>query len=83
MHALSSLGPGLLAIVGILLFIAPFLDLPLSRRLQANPTDHQRLLLYRLIIAYLWVLAGLSWIYKGGTGIHVLHVAGDAAVAVW
>jgi membrane protease YdiL (CAAX protease family) len=79
MHSLSLLGPGLLSIIGILLFVAPFLDLPLSRRLQAAPTGQRRLLLYRLVIAYLWVLAGLAWVCRDGTEVHVLHAAGDAA----
>ncbi len=79
MHLLSALSPGLLAILGILLFVAPFLDLPISRRLQAAPTGQRRLRLYRLVIAYLWVLAGLTWVYRDGTGVHVLHAAGDAA----
>ena len=79
MHSLSLLGPGLLAIIGILLFVAPFLDLLLSRRLQAAPTGQRRLLLYRLAIAYLWVLAGLAWVCRDGTEVHVLHAAGDAA----
>jgi membrane protease YdiL (CAAX protease family) len=29
-----------------------------------------------LIIAYLWVLAALAWVWRDGTGIHVLHPAG-------
>jgi membrane protease YdiL (CAAX protease family) len=78
-HFLSVLGPGLLAIIGILLFVAPFLDLPLSRRLQAAPTGQRRLLLYWLVIAYLWVLAGLAWVCRDGTEVHVLHAAGDPA----
>ena len=77
MHSLSTPGPGLLAIIGILLFVAPFVDLPISRRLQAAPTDQRRLLLYRLVIAYLWMLAGLAWIYRDGTGIQVPHAAGE------
>ena len=78
MHIFWFSDPGLVVLVVILIFVSPFLDLPISRRLRAAATGQLRLFFYRLVIAYLWTLAALAWAFREGTTLHVLHAAGDA-----
>ncbi|MGA6982059.1 MAG: hypothetical protein WBZ11_10950 [Candidatus Sulfotelmatobacter sp.] len=78
MRSISALGPGLLFLLGLLLFVAPFIDLPISRRLEAAPNAETRLRLYRFVFIFLWLLAAFSWIYRGGTEIRIPHQPGDA-----
>lgn len=79
MHLLGHLSTGLVVIILLLVFVAPFIDLPISRRLEAKLDRKDRLRLYRVVIVYLWLMAGLAWIYRDGTGLRVAHAAGDAA----
>lgn len=79
MHSLWPLGSGLLVVLALLVFVVPFLDLPISRRLERAPDAQGRLRLYRLVITYLWLMAVLSWIFRAGAGLHVPHAAGEAA----
>ena len=78
MHFISAFGPSLLLLLGLLLFVAPFIDLPISRRLQAAPSAGKRLRLYRFLIIFLWLLAAFSWIYRGGAEIRMTHAPGEA-----
>lgn len=79
MHFLWRLGPGLLVVVGLLVFVVPFLDLPFSMRLKAAPSDEGRLRLYRLIIGYLWAMAVLCRVLGDEAGMRVPHTSGEAA----
>ena len=78
MHSIAAFGPSLLSLLGLLLFVAPFIDLPISRRLEAAPSAERRLRLYRFVFIYLWLLAAFSWIYRGGTEIRMTHAPGEA-----
>ena len=77
MHFLSTLGPGLVVLLGLLLFISPFVDLAMARRLKAAPSGEGRLRFYRGALI-LWLLAAFSWIYRDGMGIRVSHAPGEA-----
>ena len=79
MHFFSDLGPGLVVVIALLLFVAPFIDLPMARRLKAAPSGKVRLRLYRVCLIYLWLLAAFSWICRDGMGIRVLHAPGEAS----
>jgi membrane protease YdiL (CAAX protease family) len=78
MHFLTALGPGFLILLALLLFVVPFIDLPLSLSLQAAPSSEKRLRLYRLAIIELWLLAALAWACRNGMATRVPHSTGEA-----
>src|SRR5436305_11533043 len=49
-----------------LVFVAPWLDRPATRRLRANPSTPARLMLFKRIVAGLWIGAALCVLASGG-----------------
>ena len=77
MNALHRPGLALVLVLGYLLFVAPFADLPMVRRLKADPSSWRRLRLYRIGIASAWafaLLCGLLWRHPT---LHVAHAPGQ------
>ncbi len=79
MHDLLHGHAGFLLLLGLLVLVMPFLDLPLSIPLRSAPTDEGRVRLYQWIVVYLWAAAALAWVVRGGAGMQVLHAPGDAS----
>ena len=78
MHFFSALGPGLVVLLVLLLFVTPVIDLPMSRRLKADPRGEEKLRLYRWVLIYLWLMAAFSWVCRNGMGMRLLHAPGEA-----
>lgn len=77
MHSLRWPEAGLLAILLFLTLVAPFLDLPFSRRLRRKATAEGRLAFYRFATVQLWLLAAVCWRLRDGAGLRVSHAPGD------
>lgn len=64
-------------VLGYLFLIAPFADLPLIRRLKADPSSWRRLRLYRIGSGSAWVFSGLCGALWTGRSLRVVHAAGE------
>ncbi|MGA7158009.1 MAG: CPBP family intramembrane glutamic endopeptidase [Acidobacteriaceae bacterium] len=77
MHLLN-LGPALLLLLALLLFVAPFVDLPTTRRLKTSSSPKGRSRFYKTVITYLWLLAAYAWLFRAGATLRVAHAPTDA-----